>query len=366
MRSQSLVMSAARLGCAIGAVLFLGTAACHKGEEAAAAAASSSGEAPIKAQTTAVGEQPMPRFLTLTGTLRANAESEVAADATGRVVQTFVERGQEVKRGQIIALLDSRTTALAATAAQAQAKVAQSQLEQSRRDCERVKQLLDTGAISQAEYDRQTSQCSAQQWSAAAAEAQGQSATKTAGDANIRAPFDGIVGERYVTVGQYVSPSTRVASVYDPDPLRLEVTVPEANVAAIKPDMTVTFTVVAFGGETFSGQVKFISPNVRESTRDLVVEAVVPNGDGRLKPGMFAVARVLVASPPTPVVPVAALVRDETGARAFVVVSGAAQERVVQTGETLGDTVAVLSGLRPGEKVVVKPPPDLHDGARVE
>jgi membrane fusion protein (multidrug efflux system) len=360
------MMSAARLGCAVGAVLLLGTAACHKAEEASAAAAASSGEAPMKVQTTPVGEQPMPRFLTLTGTLRANASSEVAADATGRVVQTLVERGQQVKRGQIIAQLDSRTNSLVATAAMAQAKVAQSQLDQARRDCERVKQLLDTGAISQAEYDRQTSQCSAQQWSAAAAEAQGQSATKIVGDANIRAPFDGIVGERYVNVGQYVSPSTRVASVYSPDPLRLELTVPEANVAAVKPDMTVTFTVVAFGGETFSGAVKYISPNVREATRDLVVEAVVPNADGKLKPGMFAVAKVLVASPPTAVVPSDALVRDETGARAYVVVEGAAQERVVQTGESVGDTVAVLSGLSPGEKVVVKPSPELHDGARVE
>jgi membrane fusion protein (multidrug efflux system) len=308
----------------------------------------------------------MPRYLTLTGSLRASAQSEIAADATGRVVQTLVERGQAVRRGQIIAMLDSRTASLAATAAQAQAKVAQSQLGQARRDCERVKQLLDSGSISQAEYDRQTAQCASQQWSAAAAEAQGQSATKTLGDSSIRAPFDGIVGERYVNVGQYVTPSTRVASIYSPDPLRLELTVPEANVAAIKPDMNVAFTVIAFGDQPFAGQVKYISPNVRETSRDLVVEAVVSNPDGRLKPGMFALARVLVATPPTPVIPSSALVRDETAARAFVVVDRQAQERVVQLGETVGDSVAVITGVRPGESVVVRPPPDMHDGARVD
>ena len=107
-----------------------------------------------------------------------------------------------------------------------------------------MKHLLETGAISQADFDRQTAQCTSQQWSAAAAEAQQQSATKLLGDANIRAPFDGIIGERYVNVGQYVQPSTRVASVYEPDPLRLELTVPEANVAAIQQDMPVHFTVV--------------------------------------------------------------------------------------------------------------------------
>jgi membrane fusion protein, multidrug efflux system len=346
-------------------LVWLAVASCHRAEVASAAPVAS-GEVAVRVQTAAATERPMPRYLTLTGTLRASAESDIAADATGKVVQTLSERGQPVRRGQLIAILDSRTAALAATAAEAQSKAAQSQLEQARRDCERVKHLLDTGAISQAEYDRQTAQCTSQQWSAAAAEAQGKSATKMLGDTSIRAPFDGVIGERYVNVGQYVQPSTRVASIYNPNPLRLELTVPEASLGAIQPDVPVVFTVIAFGDQSFSGQVKFISPNVRESTRDLVVEAVVPNGDGRLKPGMFAVARVLLDSPSTPVVPSAALVRDDTGARLFVVVGQQVQERFVQLGETVDDAVAVVSGIKAGERLVLRPGVDLHDGARVE
>ena len=319
----------------------------------------------------------MPEYLTLTGTLRASAESDIAADVSGKVVRTFVERGQSVRRGQVIAIVDSRSAALAATAAQAQSKVAQSQLEQARRDCERVKHLLDTAAISQADYDRQTSACTSQQWSAAAAEAQQQSATKLLGDANIRAPFDGIIGERFVTMGQYVLPSTRVASVYIPDPLRLELTVPEASVGAIHQDMPVGFTVTAFPNQVFTGNVKFISPNVRDSTRDLVIEAVVPNGDMKLKPGMFAVSKIELASKPHAVVPKNALIEDDTGARLFVVVPSGesqapgggqklAQERLVQVGEQVGDAVAVISGVKQGESVVIQPGPDLRDGAHVE
>jgi len=352
-----------RFLCAAALAPFAVVAACHRPEDPSAA---TNAEAPVHVQTASVGEQPMPRYLALTGTLRASAQTEMAADATGRVVLTLVERGQPVRRGQVLVVLDSRSAALAATAAEAQAKVAQGQLEQARRDCDRARQLLDSASISRAEYDRLTSTCATQQWSVAAAEAQGQSATKTLGDSSIRAPFDGVVGERYVNVGQYVSPSTRVASIYTPDPLRLELTVPEANVAAITPDMTVSFTVIAFGDAPFTGQVKYISPNVREASRDLVVEAVVSNADGRLKPGMFAVARVLVATPPTAVVPSSALVRDETGARVFAVVDRQVQERVVQTGETVGDLVAVISGARTGESVVLHPPPDMHDGVRVE
>jgi membrane fusion protein, multidrug efflux system len=350
---------------ALALFVLVGLAACHRPEQTSAAPGMS-GEAAVHVQTAAVIERPMPRYLTLTGTLRASLESDIAADASGKVVQTGVERGQPVKRGQVIVTLDSRTSALAATAAEAQAKVAQSQLEQARRDCERVKHLFETGAISQAEYDRQNAACTAQQWSAVAAEAQGRSATKMVGDTIIRAPFDGVIGERYVNVGQYVQPSTRVASIYAPDPLRLELTVPEANVAAIKAEMAVMFSVIAFGDESFVGRVKFISPNIREATRDLVIEAVVANSDGRLKPGMFAVAKVLLDTPPTPVVPAAALVRDDAGARLFVVVGHEVQERLVQLGETVGDAVAVVSGVKPGDLVVLRPGPNVHDGTHVE
>ncbi len=344
----------------------LALVACRRPEEASASEGARASARALHVVATTVVERPMPQYLTLTGTLHASAESDIAADASGKVVQTFIERGQPVKRGEILATLDPRSASLAATAAEAQSKVAQSQLEQARRDCERVRHLLDTAAISQAEYDRQTAQCTSQQWSAAAAEAQQKTATKVLGDTKIRAPFDGVIGERYVTAGRYVDPSTRVASIYVPDPLRLELTVPEASVSAIRPAMPVDFTVSAYGDQRFTGNVRYISPNVRESTRDLVVEAVVPNGDGRLKSGMFAVARVLTGYRATPVVAANAVVRDDAGARVFVVVANQVQERLVQLGEAVDDVVAVSAGLKRGESVIVQPGPDVRDGARVD
>ena len=355
--------------------------ACRRPEEASASEPLREASAALHVQTASVIEQPMPEYLTVTGTLRADAESNIAADSNGKVLQVLVERGQRVIRGQVIATLDARSASLGAAAAQAQANLAQSQLEQARRECERVKHLLETGAISQAEYDRQTAQCTAQQWSAAAAEAQQQSATKLLGDTRIRAPFDGVIGERMVNVGQYVEPRTQVASIYRPDPLRLQVTLPEADLGALRPDMPVTFTVAAFGDERFPAAVKFISPNVRESTRDIIVEAIAPNHEGRLRPGMFAVARLELTARPHAVVPSAAIKHDDGDARIFVVAHGdgvfagspqrapeakVIQERLVQLGEAQGDLVAVLSGVRPGETVVLRPGPDVRDGARVE
>ncbi|HSY22928.1 MAG TPA: efflux RND transporter periplasmic adaptor subunit [Polyangiaceae bacterium] len=345
---------------------FASLPACQK-SEAASSTTVAEAEAPVRVQTTQVVTQPMPRYLTVTGSLRADQESQIAADANGKVLQVFIERGQAVHRGDVIATIDARSAALGAAAAQAQSKLAQSQLDQARRECDRVKHLLDTGAISQADYDRQTSQCTQQQWSAAAAEAQQQSATKLLGDTRIRAPFDGIIGEKMVNVGQYVEPSTRVASVYAADPLRLQLTVPEANLASVKQGMPVKFTTAAFGDEVFTATVKYVSPNVRESSRDLVIEAVAPNPSGRLKPGMFAVGRLELGDDPSSVVPTASVSRDETEARVFVVgPNKQIQERLVQLGESKGDLVAILNGVHPGEAVVVKPGPDVRDGARAE
>jgi membrane fusion protein (multidrug efflux system) len=349
---------------AVLAFFFMGlAAACHAGETALAVQ-----EGPaIRVQTAAVVERLMPQHLVVTGSLRADQESNLAADANGKVLQVWVERGQVVHRGEVIATLDERSAALGASAARAQANMAASQLGQAQRECERVKHLLDTAAISQADFDRQTAQCVAQQWSAEAAEAQHKSAAKLLGDARIRAPFDGVIGERLVNVGQYVEPSTMVASIYVSDPLRLQITVPEANIASVRKDMPVSFTVAAYGEENFSASVRFISPNVREASRDLVVEALVANRDGRLRPGMFAVARLELGEKARPVVPLSAVSHDDSQARVFVVEPDKQiQERLVQLGETKDDAVAILNGLRSGEAVVTKPGSDVRDGARVE
>jgi membrane fusion protein (multidrug efflux system) len=343
----------------------LALVACKKPDEGKAELTAAKEEAPIRVETAKVEQRPMPEYLVITGTLRANQESEVAADAAGKVTRTFVERGQTVTVGDPLVVLDSRGASISAHAASAQSQLAHAQLEQARKECERVKALKETGAISQAEYDRVTSQCQTTQFSAAAAQAQSQSAQKIVGDAVIRAPFTGIVGERYVNVGQYVQPSTRVVSLYEPDPVRLELTLPEANAGAVKPDMPVLFQVATYGDTVFQGAVKFIAPNIRPTTRDLVIEAVCPNTDGRLKPGMFAVAKLQVGESPAPVVPVTAVVRDAEKARVYAVVAGHAHERVVQLGGDREGLVAVLVGVKPGEVVVIKPVPGLRDGVAV-
>jgi len=341
---------------------------CKKPEGTAELTSAKQDGPPIAVQTVAAAEKPVPEFLVLTGTLRASQESEVAADAAGKVAQTFVERGQVVKKGDTLAVLDARSAAITASAMGAQSNLAQAQLEQAKRDCERVKSLRDSGSISQAEYDRVTSQCQTTQFQVAAAQAQAQSAQKVVGDAVIRAPFAGIVGERFVNVGQYVQANTRIVSLYQPDPLRLELTVPEQNIGGLKAEMPVTYTVTAFGDEKFTGSLKYISPNIRPTTRDLVVEAMCPNPKGSLKPGMFALARLQVGEKSLPAVPIDAVKKDESGdARLYVVGDDKrVQERVVQTGGDVDGWIGIVAGVKAGEKVVTKPSGEVRDGSRVQ
>jgi membrane fusion protein, multidrug efflux system len=143
--------------------------------------------------------------------------------------------------------------------------------------------------------------------------------------------------------------------------------VPEANVGAIKPEQAVKFTVSSFGeGQSFAGTVKFISPNVRPSTRDLVIEALAPNPDGKLRPGMFAVARLTAGERPMASVPMSAAKREEATSRVYVVVAKRVEERVVQLGGEKEGLLGILSGVKPGEQVVVSPGPDVRDGALVQ
>src|SRR5205085_12510107 len=119
------------------------------------------------------------------------------------------------------------------SAAKANWRVAKAQLELAKTECTRADKLLTDGAISKAEYDRTTSQCTTTLSSAAAADASAALASVQAGDSIVKAPFAGIVGERFIEVGEYVQPSTRVASLYAIDPIRLSIAVPENEVGRI-------------------------------------------------------------------------------------------------------------------------------------
>jgi membrane fusion protein (multidrug efflux system) len=341
----------------------LGATSCHP---AAAGTEAKVVVAKVHVDTVSVGEQAVPKLLRLTGVLSSNERTDLAANASGRVVKTFVERGDHVVQGAILAQLDTRSAALSRAEAEANATSAAEQLKNARTDCQRYVGLLAKGAITQQEYDKQATSCQTQAASDQAAQVRSAVASQTISDSSIRAPFSGVVAERFVHVGDYVHADTRVVTLLVDNPLRLELTVPEANVGSVHQGLVVSFETVAVPGRTFTAIVKYIGGEIREATRDLVVEAVTDNADHALLPGMFVTAQLPIGQEMLPVVPASAIVTQNQNASLFAVVDGHLQERIVQLGPKVGDLVAIADGVKKGDQVVVSPPAGAIDGAQIE
>lgn len=347
----------------------LALAACKKPDlapEAGATKATAIALPPVKVETGSIEHQKMPRYLTLTGSVYADRQSDVAANVSGRVTNTYVERGMPVKQGQVIAVVDSRAAGFQVAAAVAQSQAAQTQVNLAKQDCERADTLFAQGAIAKSEFERLKTQCTAQLYTANAAQANADLANKSASDTIIRAPFDGIIGERFVNVGEYVQPPTRVASVFAVNPVRVSLSVPEPAVALVKEGQTLELNVSSYPGRSFPATVRFVSPTLRPNTRDLIVEANARNDDGALRPGMFATAKLAVGEEEQPTVPISAIKVEGTVRRLFLARNGQAFEVVVQTGVEKDGRIAVLEPLAAGDKVILTPPPGLRDGSSIQ
>jgi RND family efflux transporter MFP subunit len=166
-----------------------------------------------------------------------------------------------------------------------------------------------------------------------------------------------------VSVGDYVTKGTRVATVVSISPIRVQLTVPEGAIAQIRAGQAVRLSVDAYPGETFNATVRFVSPSLRVDQRALTVEAVAENADGRLKPGLFATAAIQQEAPtPALTVPDTAVEAVAGTSRVYVVANGRADERIVTVGEKGPGFVEITSGVSEREQVVSEPRGRVVDG----
>ena len=358
----------------------------------------------VSATTAAAIERPISRFISVTGTLAAQEQADVASEVAGRIVATPVERGTLVTAGAglvQIAEADVRAQAdeAAANAAQIEARLglagggtfeiervpevanARATADLAQADFDRARMLVERKLLPQADFDRSRTQADAarrqhdiarngaeqQYQSLLAARARVTMARKALADTVVRAPFAGIVDQRFVSVGDYVTRGTKVASVMRTTPLRVELTVPGQYISTIAAGRAVSLAVDAYPGRTFTGQVRYVSPAVQTDSRALIIEAVVANDTGELRPGFFATARIEQASPtPAVLVPASAIRSDGTTARVYAVSpAGLAEERIVTTGQTVDDLIEITSGVKAGETIVTSNVSQLADGVRV-
>jgi membrane fusion protein, multidrug efflux system len=369
-----------------------------KTKDQAAAAADAIAVAPAAAV-----ERPIARFIRATGTLMAEEQADVAAETAGRVVAAPIERGTPVSQGaELIRLSAAETDAqlkeAEANAAQIEARLgitsggsfdvnavpevqnAKASYELAQSEFARIKSLLDQRVVSQSEYDQRRTQMEAsrQQYEAAkngaaqqyqslqAARARVSLARKAFADTVVRAPFNGVVAERVVSVGDYVTKGMKVAVVVRVNPLRVQLTVPEQFISAVGVGQPVGFVVDAYPGRQFEGRVKYVSPALQAAQRALTIEAEVPNAKGELKPGLFATARIeQQAKTPGVLVPASAVQTSGGTSRVFVVNGDRVEERIVTTGQAVDDTMEITRGLKAGERVATTNVTQLVDGSLV-
>jgi RND family efflux transporter MFP subunit len=410
MKTGTIARTVAVLALAVG----LTSAACGsaKGESSAKTAAPAATTVSVAAAT----EQPITRFLKVTGTLAAEEEAEVAAEIQGRVIGTPVERGTRVTEGaDLIRISPAEAQAQAAeaeaNAAQLERRLglggtderrqggsgeadstefetdrvpevanARAQLTLATGEFDRAKMLFEKQLLSKSDFDQKSAQAEVarrqfdiarngamQQYQALlAARARVVLAKKALADTVVKAPFAGVVGQRLVSVGDYVQRGTKVASVLRTNPLRVQLTVPEQYSAEVAVGRSVSFEVDAAPGQTFTGQVRYVSPALEANSRTLIVEAVVPNDSGALRPGAFATASIEQANQSPAILTPATAVRTVAGtARVFVVTGDTVEERIVTVGQQVGDLIEITSGLKAGEKVATSNVTQLADGVRV-
>lgn len=290
--------------------------------------------------------------LVTTGTVRANEYVDIVSEISGKISQIYFEEGTRVTKGELLLKIDDSELI-------AERQRAIHRVELAERAEARQQQLLEEGVISSENYDVALGELNVLRAELQLIEAQ---LLKT----EIRAPFGGVIGLRWVSPGSYLSSQTRIASLHDLDPVKLDFTVPEKYAALLRVDDEIAFAVEGLD-RSFPGTIYAVEPSVDAATRSLRVRARCPNSDGALVPGVFAnVDLVLRSIPDALTVPSIAVIPELGGKKVFVYEDGVAQPRQVETGIRSENTVQVTHGLAEGDLVITTGILQLQPGLEVQ
>jgi membrane fusion protein (multidrug efflux system) len=311
--------------------LLLGLAGCMKG-------GGPPKDPPVPAELVSVQVGPLKETFDAIGTLEADESVDIRPEVDGEVTSIQMTEGETVKKGDPILQIDESKQA--ATVAEAQADYNYAKETMQRSDT-----LLADGTISQQEHDQ--TRASFQRTEAAL-----HLARKRMTEYTLTAPFDGILGHRAVSVGQYVNPQTVLVSLYSMDRMKLGFSIPERYAARVHPGQTLRLKVAAYGDEEFSGEIYLVEPQVDMATRSILVRAHIPNADHRLKPGMFANLKLSVGTKPNALTLAEECLFPHSGGFAVYRSNNGIAELVsVETGIRMAGTVEILSGLKAGDQV---------------
>jgi len=298
-----------------------------------------------------VAPTPLVETIASTGTLRAEEGVELQAETAGKIVAILFAEGERVRKNDLLVKLNDAD--LVATRTRARYRRELALLKE-----QRMTQLLKLGVARQEEYDMALSDLHVQDAEITLTEAL---IAKT----EIRAPFDGVVGLRYVSEGAYVTAASRVATLQRLEQLKVDFSVPEKYVTRVRVGSRIQLT-VAGADRHFGCAIYAIDPRIDAATRTVLIRASCPNREAQLFPGAFAsVSLELGRLDNAVLVPAIAVVPGLNAMTVFVVKNGQAQLRTVVTGTRLEDRVQILSGLTAGETIVTSGVLQLSSGEKV-
>lgn len=287
-----------------------------------------------------------------TGSILANEEVELRSEVSGKITEIHLEEGKTVKENQLLIKINDSEL-------QAQLQRAQYRLDLASERERRQQQLLQKGGISQEDYDATLNEVNVLKSEVQLIQAQ---IDKT----EIRAPFYGRVGLKYVSDGSYISPTTRIASLQSINPVKIDFSVPERYVNRVAVDDKITFTVQ--GTDTvFEGEIYAIEPKIESQTRTLQLRARSNNEEGLLIPGAFAnLELILETIDDALMIPSMSLIPEVQGQKIYLYKSGSVVEQRVQTGLRTADRVQILEGIERGDTVLTTGLLQVRDGMPVQ
>ncbi|MGD0021009.1 MAG: efflux RND transporter periplasmic adaptor subunit [Smithellaceae bacterium] len=332
-------------------------------------------------------------LLNASGYIAAQRKAAVASKITGRLVALKVEEGSKVKKGQIIAQMESADVSAAKDQAAANLNTARANLEQIKadrdnleKDYARYRRLAEGGYVAQSEYDAVNTHYKRAIEGVKAAEATvvATEAVLTGAKANldytlIRAPFNGVVLTKNADVGDIVSPlgaaataKAAVVTIADMNSLQVEVDVSETSIASIRVSQPCDIQLDALSDKRFRGEVHAIVPTVDRTKATVLVKVRFLDKDPRMLPDMSAKVSFLSRNlkpeelKPRIAVNQAALMNRGEQSIAFLLQGNHVRQTSLQLGKKLGDMMEVTEGLKPGDRVVINPPDGLKDGSKIK
>lgn len=311
------------------------------------------GPRPIAVEAAKIKTQLVTSSLTAVGSLRSDESVVIAAEIEGRIAEVTAKEGVEVQAGEVLFRLDDAMLKADLAQAKAESLLAEANFERADTLYKQRSGTERTRDESKYAVDR--------------THANVELSTVRLDKATIRAPFDGVLGLRSVSLGKYVTKGESLIVLSRIDPIKVDFRLPEVELASVKVGSKIRMQLDAFLGRTFEGEVTAIDPQVDINGRSISIRAKVGNPGGILKPGLFARIEVVTVSRPNAItVPESALVNQGRDRFVFVVRDGKAARANIRTGVRQPGLVEVVEGLKPDDVVVVSGQQRLREGVLVE